>query len=192
MAGPVTNTFIQAIEWTIAHDILQLARNRPKYLVIYRSTITPMEMHRQLVISSNTGDLRDGELSIWIPWHDATVRVNLDDISSFFDLMYRRRGEWEIIAGTRFGYKMGEGDDPETTIPPTLLEADLDGVFDAAEVFDRTPFYTVFLHNHMYRWGEEYNPDDGLDAIYEYIDRGDWGFDVVCMELATLCERHFN
>lgn len=35
MAGAIANRFVEAIEWVLAHDIVQTARNRPHHLVFY-------------------------------------------------------------------------------------------------------------------------------------------------------------
>ena len=62
MAGPITRRFVEAIEWTVAHNVVQMARNRPKHLVLFiRGMMRPMPY---LMITKYDEDLTDAQFKM--------------------------------------------------------------------------------------------------------------------------------
>lgn len=70
MAGPTTRRFVEALEFTLAHEILQLARNRPKHLIIYTYEQGPSAVPL-VMISKYESDMTDNQFKVRV-W-DADV-----------------------------------------------------------------------------------------------------------------------
>jgi hypothetical protein len=63
MAGPTTRSFVEALEFTLAHEIVQLARNLPKHLVIYTYTQGPNAVPL-VMISKYESDMTDDQFKV--------------------------------------------------------------------------------------------------------------------------------
>lgn len=64
----VARRFVEAIEWTVANEVLQMCRNRPKHMIIYTYDAGPDAVPLAMV-SKYEDDLTDDQfkLRIWDP-----------------------------------------------------------------------------------------------------------------------------
>jgi hypothetical protein len=70
MAGPITRRFVEAIEWTVANEVVQLARNRPKHLVLFvRGFTRPLPF---IMVTKYDEDMTDRQFKLRI-WEDGVL-----------------------------------------------------------------------------------------------------------------------
>jgi len=74
MAGPVGRSFVQAIEWTMAHSIVQLASNQPKYLILFLCHGAEDRARPFIMVSKYESDISDQQFKVRVweselnPW----------------------------------------------------------------------------------------------------------------------------
>ena len=64
MAGPITRRFVEAIEYTIAHEILQTVKNRPVSIVFYMYIIESHYAEPHSMISKYESGMTDNQFKV--------------------------------------------------------------------------------------------------------------------------------
>lgn len=181
----VARRFVEAIEWTLAHDIVQLAKPRPVYVVLYQFYHMdpwyegPYACTPFAVVSMNEERMGDGQIRVrlvspFLDYHFTSyVAPIFLDCSQAARYIQGAEIDWDCDHTFAIGLKVFYGDVPD--ILDTVNRSDLTDEQTFMEYVDRRMANLYAMHLQDFDIGaEEYTVEDYIrdyfgDIVYEVL-----------------------
>jgi hypothetical protein len=183
MAGPVTRTFVQAIEWTIAHDIVQLARDRPRYIAFYKAEAVVGYLSLLFTFSWNVDGIMDNQIRCKTKSNRIFMLIK-NDYLSLIEIVGLLA--FDIDARAHIGFKIGDS----PTFPENIGFSDTNAFYRIHNLF-MSSFRANDFRLHFYQTtGRMYDPLTDLSDLVEYIEDSEQTPEVVADYVWSILTAH--